>query len=77
MTNVSCGPCRESSDLASATSKTPGFPGSVVLESVPGVQGVVDGSGREVSLEQYSRAGGWPFLLAALKLAEPPASPVP
>lgn len=51
-------------------SEAPGLPGSAsleVLESIPGVQGVANGSGREVS--RTVQCSGWPFLAAALKLA--------
>lgn len=56
MTNVSRASAeRERSDLAGIGSEAPGFPGSAlleVLEFFPGVQGVVDGGGRGLSLEQ-------------------------
>lgn len=45
---------RKESDLPSAVTDAPGFPGSAlleILEPVPSVQGMADGSGREVSLE--------------------------
>lgn len=51
----------EWSSLQGAISKVLGFPGSAVLEileSVPGVPGVADGSDREVSQEQCRRVVG-------------------
>lgn len=64
MTNVSCVSAereRERLDQASTESEAPGIPGSALLEvlaSVPGVQGVGNGSGRELSLEQSNGVVG-------------------
>ena len=54
---------RKRSDLPSAVTEAPGFPGSALretLDSVPGVQGMAVGSGREISLESCKGVVG-PF----------------